>query len=439
MKYFFLICLVLKFSLTFSHKLIGIIDFFRHGARTPLTVDSQGIDMLNIKWENGKGALTNIGIRQHYLAGLNIRDKYVNDKKLFIEYYDPDEFSILSTDVDRTIVSAYSRVLGIFPLLNNNNSEFVNNNTLISPLPQIVPVRAIDYPSILFQIDDNGVCRGFDEKYFLENKDSLQFGVKTILKINYLVHKFEKSIYPLLKPKLRLSKKDLNERKIDNPRFIYHISDAILCAITDGKDISNLELSQGDLSFFKEYKDFFLVYGKRSDNHLKIMSVPIFDKIIEVTERFLSQKDKLKYVGYSIHDKNMITFFRVMKLMNEGLKEISFQFASELLIEIYDDGEMEMLFNNKSFIQINIKDFKEKRNNNLMSTKDFNDFCGFFDKNDQKYILTSEGILIFFCLLDCVLAGMIIILLKIRNSNRINNIEIKEVVLPETRLINERV
>jgi len=430
---------VLKFTFSFSQKLLGIIDFFRHGARAPLTVDSQGLDMLNIKWENGKGALTNIGIRQHYLAGVNIREKYVNGKKLFSEYFNPNVFSILSTDIDRTIVSAYSRVLGIFPLLNIDDNRFINNTGKIKPFPQTVPVRAINYPSILFQIDDNGVCRGFNERFFLEKKESLQFGVKTILKISYLVEKFEKSIYPGLKPKLRLSKKDLKERQLDNPRFIYHISDAILCAITEGKDISNLELSQEKISFFKEYKDFFLVYGKRSDNHLKIMSVPLFDKIIEITERFLSQNNKLKYVGYSIHDKNLITFYRVMKLLNEGLKEISFQFASELLIEVYDDGEMKMLFNNESFLKINIKDFKEKRNNNLMSNDEFKDFCGFLDQFDNKSIITSKRILICFCLFDSVLVGMIIIMIKLRKSNGSKDIEIKEVVLIEKQLINETV
>jgi len=429
----------LKFTFSLTQKLLGIIDFFRHGARAPLTVDSQGLDMLNIKWENGKGALTNIGIRQHYLAGVNIRNKYVDGKKLFSEYFNPDEFSISSTDIDRTIVSAYSRVLGIFPLLNIEDNVLTNNTSQIIPIPPAVPVLAINYPSILFQIDDKGVCRGFNERFFIENKESLQFGVKTILKINYLVEKFEKSIYPTLKHKLRLSKKDLKERQHDNPRFIYHISDAILCAMTEGKDIEKLELSHENIRFFKEYKDFFLVYGKRSDNHLKIMSVPLFDKIIEIAERYLSQNDKLKYVGFSIHDKNLITFYRVLKQMYEGLKEISFHFSSELLIEVYDDGEIKMLFNNESFLQINIKEFKEKRNITLMSNYEFNEFCGFLDLTDDKLILTSKGILICFCLFDSILAGMIIIMIKIRKSKGKNIIEIKEVKLIEKQLINETV
>lgn len=436
---FFVICLVLNISLSFSQKLIGIIDLFRHGARTPLTVDSQGFDILNIKWEYGKGTLTNIGIRQHYLAGVNIRDKYINQKKLIGEYFNPDQFSLSSTDVNRTLVSAYSRILGIFPSLRYDYNSNMNFTHLILDFPQIVPVQAINYPSIVFQIDDNGVCKGFKDEFFLDKDNNLNFPVKTILKIHYYTELFEKTIYPILKQKLRLSKKDLKERREDNPRFIYHISDAILCAITEKKDISRLELSYNNITFFKEYKDYFLVYGKRSDNHLKIMSVPLMDKIIEITDRFLSKTDKLKYVGYSIHDKNLITFYRVLKLMTKGLRDISFQFASELIIEVYDDGTMKMIFNNNSFLNISINEFKEKRNKHLLSKEQFNDFCGFINYLDDKLLFSNKGILIVFIIIDCVLACIILVLIKIRNKNESNNIEVKEVVLLEKKLINETV
>jgi hypothetical protein len=47
----------------------------------------------------------------------------------------------------------------------------INNTTQIIPIPPAVPVLAINYPSILFQINDKGVCKGFNQRFFIENKE----------------------------------------------------------------------------------------------------------------------------------------------------------------------------------------------------------------------------------------------------------------------------
>jgi len=435
MKVLISLLFLLKLVIIGSRKLLGIINLFRHGARTPLTIDSNGYDLLNLKWNQESGDLTNVGIRQLYLSGTRIRDIYIKENKLFSEDFKKEEFMMMSTDVNRTILSAYSQLQGIFPGNNNSRIE-INESRSIVNLPQIVPVQVMAYPSIIFQIDDKNVCKGFNDEFFADNDNKELFKIETIIKINHYVDLFEKTIFPKLESKLRLSKSDLKERNNDNPRFIYHISDALVCALREKIDISFLGLSPANITFFLDYKDFFLLYGKRTDNVLKIMVIPFFDKIIELTEGFLSNTNNLKYVGYSYHDKNLVTLFRVLKMMLNNLEDVVIPFASELIIEVFDDGLMNFVYNNRPWFEITIQDFKLKRNNFLMSTTEFNNFCGFSNRDDKNDYSNEPKIIVILIITNVFLFSILIILFKKKMRNNTNDVDsqLKEMMLVDKKL-----
>jgi hypothetical protein len=421
----------MKISFSFSRKLLGVIDFFRHGARAPLTINSNGFDILNLYWEHEKGSITSTGLRQLYLAGVRIRETYINNNNLISSTFDPDQVGISSTDLNRTILSAYSRLNGMFPTSELFSVFDPSSNSIIF-LPQIVPVLAISYPSVLFQIDDKGVCKGFNSEFFADKDSHLLFPINTVVKINYWVQQFENTIFPSLKSKLRLSENDLRERKNDNPRFIYHIADALICAMTEGRDISSLGLSSENITFFKNYKDFFLINGKRTDYQLKLMAVPLYDNIIEIAERFLSGNSTMKYIGYSIHDKNLITLYRTLRLIIKDIKTITFHFACELLIEVYDDGGMNFLFNNENLFEMSIKDLKTNRNDLLISKTDFNNFCGL---DIENYGHTSiSKLFVFFIVFDSLLIIILFIFIFVdgkMKSSKVGDSNFKEIMLLE--------
>lgn len=62
------------------------------------------------------GDLTQSGERQHYLQGTRFRKNYGDVQGFLSEKFDPREFMIMSTDFNRTIMSAYSEILGYYPL-----------------------------------------------------------------------------------------------------------------------------------------------------------------------------------------------------------------------------------------------------------------------------------------------------------------------------------
>lgn len=101
-------------------ELILLLEVTRHGARTPY---GSGSELINTTWPTGQGELTNSGERQHFLQGAKIRKKYIDELKFLPETFDPRQSYIRSTDYNRTIMSAYSQMLGLYPLGNGPNFD----------------------------------------------------------------------------------------------------------------------------------------------------------------------------------------------------------------------------------------------------------------------------------------------------------------------------
>lgn len=85
---------------------------FRHGDRTP--IDPYPKDPWNNRkyWPVKFGQLTYKGVGQQFATGQYFRKRY---EKLLSDQYDPDEIRVVSTEVDRTIMSAEANLAGLFP------------------------------------------------------------------------------------------------------------------------------------------------------------------------------------------------------------------------------------------------------------------------------------------------------------------------------------
>ena len=99
---------------TASDELCFLFQMTRHGARSPYeNISSPRILSNSTEWKDGFGALTAIGERQHYLLAAKHKKKY---KDYLSKKFNPNELYIISTDVNRTIMSAYSEINSWFPL-----------------------------------------------------------------------------------------------------------------------------------------------------------------------------------------------------------------------------------------------------------------------------------------------------------------------------------
>lgn len=104
--------LIFSFIQFVSVKKLFVLHHFRHGARAPVSVDEKGYDLFGQKWEVPPGELTEVGMRMHYILGYATK---LMHEGFLSSTYDPREIYVISTDLNRTIQSALSRLQGLYP------------------------------------------------------------------------------------------------------------------------------------------------------------------------------------------------------------------------------------------------------------------------------------------------------------------------------------
>eukprot|EP00347_Sterkiella_histriomuscorum_P012548 403368144 len=97
-------------------KLAFVYQITRHGARA-----SSGEDPG--KFRVNPGMLTEQGMRQRLLQGMDNRFKYILQEQLLDQTYNPNQMLVRSDDVFRTIQSGYAELMGLYPPLTSNNKE----------------------------------------------------------------------------------------------------------------------------------------------------------------------------------------------------------------------------------------------------------------------------------------------------------------------------
>jgi len=108
----FILLLVIGINVFAQETLVFSFDVIRHGDRTPL----REIPKAPHVWLEGLGQLTAEGMQQEFQRGVEFRKKYVDDYHLISPSYNNKEIYIFSTDADRTLMSAQSVLLGLYPL-----------------------------------------------------------------------------------------------------------------------------------------------------------------------------------------------------------------------------------------------------------------------------------------------------------------------------------
>ena len=127
---FWIYLLLIISIVSLSHaKLLFVHETFRHGARS----SDIGIETEE-DFPNGKGMLTASGMRQHFLLGSYIRDRYINKTQFMSPTYEVSELYIQSTQVPRTVQSAQCQLMGMYPL---GTSEKLQEKQVKSAIPNI--------------------------------------------------------------------------------------------------------------------------------------------------------------------------------------------------------------------------------------------------------------------------------------------------------------
>lgn len=101
----------------------------RHGSRMPLSKNAATLQ------ESESSILTPIGQQEHFELGTWLRYRYMDIFPVF-DLYDPSHVRVESSDLERTLVSASSLLLGLFP------KQTRSDHILIPVTPANIPVYA---------------------------------------------------------------------------------------------------------------------------------------------------------------------------------------------------------------------------------------------------------------------------------------------------------
>ena len=445
-----------------------IFKIFRHGARAPFT-DKNGIDALLNYWKEGNYKITSLGIRQEYVMGLHDRIKY---SKYLDEKFSPKEIKAMSSNADRTIISANAYLMGLYnkqfkeeftstqrlnsipPIYDNINIQSIENeySDFFSPHNiQLIPVHILKEANRLNFFKEN--CP-FAEKVFQKNLN--------LSKIVNFYTKFNKTYAEELCKLLNIPYPN-SKTHFMNHKEVFWFSDSINNAYIHDKEIEILKNSSINMTqLLKDahesiYLDNFYYFA--GDKQMSMVySTSLLQEIIKLMkarveideENGLKQTydaKNTKFVIYALHDYDLTSVF--VSLSSIFNLNISFfpTFSSSITLELVyygeddhvnkDDFYINFNFNGKEIFNFSFSYFYEKIEKNIYNEKEFYNYChqenksdkiikDYFEKNKNDKI-NYQGILAGILFLICVFEFIVIYKYYYNSeNNKKNNLNIEE-------------
>ena len=405
---FFITCLA-------NDKTIFTMIHFRHGARAP--VMNENSDNFGEQWDN-PGELTGIGERMHYLLGYRNRMRYIKEKKLLSENFNIDELLIISTKVNRTIMSLLSHLQGLYPQ-KKNLGYFLNENQLNNSNPPI----NLNYTEIQekitelknYSLPDSMTVIPFEIRYstrsyylYMDNGcigESKLFNSSLTNNTSSVVDEFNEKYAKIID--------EFHGKKAHN-YSLYELSsicDTLIATYTEGKNMTEFKktgINVEELNTFciKAIKYLFSDYLIRGDKMIFLEGSIVMDLLINYAKMSIdadinnsnSSSSNPKILIFSGHDttvtKQQLFLFQALGLDINTYYRFP-TYASQIAFEVsrkdddkknrnYSDYFVNYYFNDEHILNISADEFINKIEPNIWSEEKINTFCGYNSDNNSN-------------------------------------------------------
>lgn len=305
-----------------TDNVIFIVELARHGARAPIH------HVYDVDWvkEAGVGELTPVGQRQRYLLGLNTKTRY---KAFFDDTLKFNEYWVRSTFFNRTIMSGFSHIVGIFNGKDAHDLQFDNTDKKLFPPQDLLinpgdlqfktplPHAVTPFPihSILSTMNDQQLyldgppCPKNNEQVLADLADA-EKRLKTEPKFVELLKKtYER--YNL--------DKDWGSDVSDTEKCFRLGDFAIMDYLNNKEPKINPETEKEYYSLLERCYSLKIFH---SFAHLKTAKVAVTPVLGQIKDWFNTKTKKtkeefpLRYVQYSAHDDTVSAHMRVLNLFN---------------------------------------------------------------------------------------------------------------------------
>ncbi len=408
----------------YEHKstdnLFFIFEHFRHGARSPCNGKFiNNTDELGGKWKN-YGALTKVGIKQHYLLGLKNRKRYNN---FISNQYNSNEIKIFSSDYNRTMMSAQAQLLGFYNIISFNeikkNDDIIGEEKIINKMNLNSIIPPINLFDNMKNEKNNYYEMTFSEKFkcplhkeMIEKNIKAIDELKTFDKLNNIKGDFNTKYFDTFLREFNIEDYTLNYTGM------YTFCDIFIAYYFDNGynklRINNLEKKY---KFFNSTEilnmcyDFFTekFYKVEGDEYAKDSTILIMSKLMKNMVNYMQSRinkkdpkyigyDAPKFVLYSGHDDTLTQmglFFN--KFFNINIEW--FPYASTQVFEIRKYGNqfyVELYYNDRLKMNITFQQFSEKIKKTIMSDEEIYEKCYSFRRSpDFHKVLILFLILVF--------------------------------------------
>lgn len=281
-----------------AEKLIFAIDLIRHGDRTP----TRKLKNVNYEWKEGLGQLTQTGMIQEFRLGQSLRKRYMDETHLLPDKYEFGTMYVRSTDYDRTLMSAETLLMGLYP---------------VGPAPyfyQPIPIHTApsDADTIILERVDPAMLEMYKQKYVYSTAEWKQK---------------EAELKPYFKHWGETTNTTINtlaDLDVGDALRIHRLYKAPMPAQLTEEDI-NLIIEADDWTFVAEHKarPVASLYAQKLMNHIN-----------ETLKKNSNSGPHQKYALLSAHDT---TIASVMSLLSVPVTTIP-PYASDLNFSLYESS-----------------------------------------------------------------------------------------------------
>lgn len=292
-----------------QENLIFAIDLIRHGDRTSL----HELPKAPHEWIQGKGQLTAEGMQQEFKLGTLLRKKYVEQYNLLPLNYIAKAMYVRSTDFDRTLMSAESLLMGLYPLGTGPKTDTATNSAL-PELYQPIPIHTIpkNLDTVFLSVIDIHSSEIL-QKYILTRKDWIE-------KTNAIQNKL-----PIWQQETGVPLNNLFDvSKLADTLFVFqthHIAFPNELNPQDAKEI----IETGRWAFATMFK---------APEVGKLMGHALLEEILSQLEKATHNNQELKFVLLSGHDSNILALLSAL----EAPLDMPPRYASNLNFSLFEAG-----------------------------------------------------------------------------------------------------
>jgi len=382
-----------------GEQLKYVFYIFRHGARAPGKLGDKKIDSLGVDWSalNDKD-LTSGGLRQHYLLGLSMWERYSH---FLSSKYRTGEIEALTSDRQRSLESYVAHQQGLFE---GYQHELLTEGQRTKAFPPgEVPdeIRKISlenyypvgtHPTPIFASHEL-----FPEETYLKFKDLCKGAEETDEDI-YLSERVERAVSfikqyktPLLNMGFALDPKETDEHMInERVEKLRRIRDAFIADYFDGRLPKDYFIGTGitieafykDLQMWYNYDKFLKNYKYKEGYNARVLISRLFDNIINHSfqdridreREFKGEESKMvedkegnlieersynyghpKMTIYSMHDTEMVQIMTLFKYAL-GTEFQGIEFAASYNFELLKVEPRAASIESKEFLKEEIKE-----------------------------------------------------------------------------------